>query len=228
MFRFFCVLSIGFLWWSMQFLAKKIGKPLNVFWTAAVFLNPLFLIEVVSNSHNDLWMMGLAITALAFIVHKPNWKNTALSLLLLALSISMKFGTAVLFPVWLFLLVRRWKLKKLQWLNDYWPTAASILMFLPLLTDRSQQFNPWYLTWVLVWLPFVKASWWRKLVLVLSLSSLLRYVPWLWNGTFTDQIILQQKLITWVPFILCGVGLLLWEPLKKKKNNFHGEIGKAV
>jgi hypothetical protein len=89
-------------------------------------------------------------------------------------------------------------------------------MMLPLLTARSQQFHPWYLSWVLVWIPLHKKTMWSWWVLILSLSSLFRYIPWLLNDGFSDAILLQQKGITWIPACLAGICLLGWWIMKLK------------
>ena len=83
------------------------------------------------------------------------------------------------------------------------PLAASFLLFLPLLTARSQQFHPWYLLWPFVWIPFIKNAFWRALLIAFSFSSMLRYLPWLYNGGYDGGVLSQQKSITW------GVALLL-------------------
>ncbi|MEX0895704.1 MAG: hypothetical protein WDZ94_02075, partial [Patescibacteria group bacterium] len=94
----------------------------------------------------------------------------------------------------------------LQRLVVWIPFSASILAFIPLLTARSQLFHPWYLTWSLIWLPFMKMTLWTKVLLVFSFSSLLRYLPWMYYGGYSDQVFLYQQLMTWV---LPGL-FLLW------------------
>lgn len=205
LFRLFSVLSLGWLFLAMRYLAKK----MNVRNLEVVFLNPLFLIEIISDSHNDLWMMAPAVYAIALVVKEKKfslWK-VVLSLLLILFSAQIKLASILLLPIWAYFVIQQFKLiPQIKMLEKYWPSLAAILLFLPLLSDRSQQFNPWYLTWVLVWLPFIQLKWLRYAILVLSVNSMLRYVPWLWNGYFTDQIILQQKMITWVPLVVFLIG----------------------
>lgn len=179
-------------------------------------LHPLLLIEMISNSHNDLWMMVPALASLWLVgrrVKKRRLVVVLLAAILLAASISIKFASIVLLPIWLWLVVRPFLLQKavplLRWVDSHLAELASLAMLLPLLTLRSQQFHPWYFTWVLVWLPFIKLKWWRRSLLVLSFSSLFRYLPWLLAGNFEGQVLLHQKLITWVPFVVfCFVGLI--------------------
>ncbi len=207
-FRAFSIVSVILLYFALEFLTRRLyGKSLTAQQIVTVFLNPLFLIEMVSNAHNDLWMIVPALFAFGLIT--PSKKNQlnlvhgVLLLLLLLFSVSIKFATLTLFPLWIFLVLYQWQWvahiwpKAQKWIVQNWPTIASLLLFVPLFTAQSQQFNPWYLVWVLVWLPFIQVKMWRQIILLFSVTSLLRYVPWLWNGGFSDAIVLQQKMITW-------------------------------
>ena len=201
-FRLFSFLSFGLLSFS---LIKNIKKQ-NI-WLLILLLNPLLLIEVVSNAHNDLWMMAPAITAMLLIItNKKTSKTILLSLLLLLFSASIKLATLALIPIWL-ALVLPWKKvwpKLHEFILSSWPFLTSILLFLPLLTPRSKQFLPWYLIWSLVWLPLINKKWqsWKISLLILSISSMFRYIPYLWMGNYDGDVIWQQQLITWVPFVL--------------------------
>jgi hypothetical protein len=189
--------TLGFLLW-------KFSSSENKWWVLAVMLNPLLLIEAVSNSHNDLWMMVPAVASLLIISRKPTISKSLLSAILLAVSIFIKLATVVLIPVWLLLLLP--ELKTFTALKKHWAFFASLAMFVLLLTDRSQQFHPWYLIWVLVWVPFVKSTLWKWSIVLLSFSSLFRYIPYLWYGNYTSASLTQEKLITWLPWL---VGTLL-------------------
>src|SRR5258708_6133327 len=221
-FRLLSVVSVVLLYFSLQALAENMwGRKLNVSECALLFLNPLFLIEVISDSHNDLWMMAPAIFAFALVIgKKKNIPKTALSLLLLIFSVSIKFVTGFLFPIWIFFVLQKKFPENVQsFLSKHWPTLASVLLFLPLLTDRSQQFNPWYLVWILVWLPFIHNKVWRNTILLFSLSSLLRYVPWLFNGHFNAQIVMQQKIVTWLPVIFLVVASAIQIIFRRSPND---------
>lgn len=205
-FRVFSLLSLLLLilcyWWLF-----KVEKNKNIFQKMLpVVINPLVLLEVISNSHNDLWMMVPALLSLGIVAgiaraKKKYWLLVS-SVLLLLFSISIKLATILLIPLW-GLLVFGWLYKKKF---PLWPLLASLLMFLPLLTLRSQQFHPWYLTWVLVWVPLfpkIKISQlWSSAILILSFSSMLRYIPFLAAGEYTESVLLHQKAISWTPFVL--------------------------
>lgn len=242
-FRLFSVISVALLFWSLRLLAQRMNVKLSLTKLAMVFLNPLFLLEIISNSHNDLWMMVPAIVSLALVTtpktRKLHWSEVMASLALLAFSISTKFASVVLIPLWLVLIaknnlifqkisdlqissfIQRSLVFSSQWIsrvfNSFWPLLASALMFLPLFTNQSKQFLPWYLIWSLVWIPFVKSKVWIQTLLVFSLSSLLRYVPWLWAGGFEGKVEMQQKLVTWgIPALFIGLKLIRQKHSSKK------------
>jgi len=100
-------------------------------------------------------------------------------------------------------------------------------LFILLLIPRSQQFHPWYLTWALVFIPWFPVlgnklrgwerlpiiasavshfqeivNWWAQTLVIFSITSLFRYLPWLQTGGFSDQIVSQQKMITWSAIII--------------------------
>ena len=235
-FKLFMVLGVIFLYFALQHLSKTVFKrSLYVHELAIIFLNPLFLIEVFSNYHNDVWMMAPAVLGVSILlrliesaVGKQFDKKTFLyfivSCILLSFSVSIKLVTVVLVPFFfigfliLFLLPYYSSLIKARFnlpiptqfisagllfftrfINQYIPTGVAILLFLPLLTQRSQQFLPWYLVWILVWIPFIQSRAIKNTILILSLSAMLRYVPWLYNGfEYSAEITSQQKLITWI------------------------------
>ena len=215
LFRGMSLVSLIGLW---LLLKKYLTDEQKKSWLAPlVFFNPLLLIEVITNSHNDLWMMVPAMWSLLILVDHAKSKTllrTAFSLLLLAVTIWIKLATAVLLPLWLVLALYRLKI-----FTSFWPVMASALMFVPLLTTRSQQFLPWYLVWCLVWLPFwpqltqsssklvsllnkLSAAWLMTLI-AFSISGLGRYWPYLRIGEYTAQVFTQQMWILWaVPTLI--------------------------
>lgn len=184
-------------------ILEKFFKRVNYRQLALFFLNPLLLIEVLSSAHNDLWMLAPALLAiyLSLDLRKSTLLKTILIIILMTISISIKFATLALLP-FLFYFIFKEKFKKLSNLPIF--DLMSVAMFLPLLTERSKHFLPWYLLWSLVFIPLVKNKLWCNLLLVFSLSTLLRYLPWLYYLPWmsfhldTSQTLLWQKGITWL------------------------------
>jgi hypothetical protein len=258
LFRVVSICSLVLLADVLVRLLKLRKAEKRSFWLAVVVLNPLVLVEVISNTHNDLWMMVPALWSLYLLDRYTSKKMVALSLALLLLSISVKLVTVVLFPVWLLLTLKNFtsiqkyvESKAVQFisralrkglqkvgvgspdqsvvyadgverepaavrtlvaaqgkfltdtLNAWWPTAAALSLFVPLLTERSTYFHPWYLVWVVVFLPFLQPRVLQLLLIFFSISSLLRYLPWLYVGEYTAEVLQNRVLITWVfPVIL--------------------------
>ena len=195
-FRLLSVLSLSLLFLIFTKLFKT-KNNLNL-----LFLNPLLLIEVVSNSHNDLWMMLPALLAFYLLTKKITYPKLFLSLILIIFSISIKFATLILLPIFII-----FALKKNN--RPIFYLLASMALFITLLSSRSQQFHPWYLIWSLSFLPLLAknriAFHWRNWLIILSIASLFRYLPYLWAGEYTDLVLQQQKLITWSAVLLFAV-----------------------
>jgi len=58
-------------------------------------LNPLILVEFLSNVHNDIYLVLFILLALYFLIRK---KNILFTILFLGLSVSLKYSTALLVP----------------------------------------------------------------------------------------------------------------------------------
>ena len=217
-FRGWNILAVaGVTWLLYQLFTLQHRKPktevLESFWrdVLIVMTNPLWLIEFVSNQHNDLWMILPALASLYFIWPRNEQfqrriPRIILSFGLLALSISTKLATLLLLPIWFFLLIGK--------LPKNWAFYCSLLLFIPLLTARSQFFHPWYLSWAFVWLPFIKQKSWRTVLLAFSVTSLFRYLPWIWAGEYSDTVLQQQYFITWSAALI-GPLWFIWQQRKK-------------
>ncbi len=209
-FKFFAFLSLILsLLISEQFFKKANYQNLAIF-----FLNPLVIIEVLSSAHNDLWMLTPALLAiyLASNFKEKKFQKIIFIILLMAASVSIKYATIVLLP-FIFYLALKTKIHQWQYTYD----LMSFSLFLPLFTERSKQFLPWYLIWALIFVPIIKNKIWRNLLIVFSLSSLLRYLPWFYYVPWmsfhldTSNLLLWQKIITWsIPaFYLLISGLFI-------------------
>ena len=213
-FKLFSLLGVIITFSVISMIMKK--EKVENSWQkmAILFLNPLFLIEFLGNGHNDLWMIWPALLALYYLKY---YKNSFLTILfmiiLMTVSINIKFSTLALAPLIVYLVFEE-SLKKIklftkiyQLIDLYFFDFASLLMFLPLFTARSRFFLPWYLSWSLIFLPLLKSKLWKEVLFVFSISSVLRYLPWVINLPWmsfdlnNSGLINQQILITWlIPF----------------------------
>jgi hypothetical protein len=223
LFKFWSALGMIFLvlayWLSVNKKSNSLAEPKFL----VVLLSPLVLIEYVAIGHNDLWLIGPALLSLV-IASRSQAKYWWGTLILLLLSISAKYVSVLLLPMWVYLTwqplwskVLPKSLKKVIHFVDTWKwDLCAIVMFLPLLTLRSQFFHPWYLIWSFAFYPLMKSSVLKKVLLLLSISSLFRYIPWMWAGAFeyTPEIAVQQRIITWG---LAMIGMLVWVLLRMVK-----------
>lgn len=195
-FKLFALTSLLLTVWILSKMQSKINLR-----SLAIFaFNPLVLIEVLVNAHNDLWMMSLALIAMYLWQHPVKKGSYLLSTLLMSVSVMIKFATLVIWPFFL-----RFGHKILK---NYYYEAMSLAVFLPLLTERSKQFLPWYLLWSLTFVPLLQKRMWRNFLLVMSFAAMLRYLPWMyylpWMSYHLDSSNLEnyQLYITWAPAVV--------------------------
>lgn len=212
LFRLMAILAVGLTGLVLWRWLTVTGQTHRRWMLLVIGCSPFILWEIVMSAHNDFWMLLPAITSLYIL---DRWRTmggvwrVVLACLLLMFSIAVKFATLVLVPLMLFVLISRWfnKVALLQRLSTTANIAliASLLLFLPLLTARSQFFHPWYLTWPLVWLPLVRQRWWVALLSGLAVSSTFRYLFWIAAGGFEGLVLQHQQLITWFVGLLVAV-----------------------
>jgi hypothetical protein len=204
--------ELGLVFFNPLLLIETISNYHNDLWmmVPAVF-GVSFLVRSMGKKGSD---------------NKDKMRLLIISIFLLIISISIKLASLALIPIWLLAigldniserfsqkLAVKFKLKSEMFKNifekfitsfwnkfqNYIPDFAALLMLLPLFTARSQQFLPWYVLWVFVWIPFIKIKLFRNLIIIFTISSSLRYLPWLANNMdFSSQIITNQKYITWL------------------------------
>lgn len=212
---------VGFvlLWFAMKNLAQTLGMQKEYEKTKWLFfLNPLVLIEIFSNAHNDAWMMAPAVLAYSLLFMKQKktqqWMIWVGAFTLIAISASIKFATLAIIPMLCVLIAKQFVKKHMliDMLVKYWSEFSSVLLFLPLLTSRSQQFHPWYLIWSLTFLPFMRVEWMRWLFIAFSISSLFRYLPYIGVGDYTQTVLSQELVITWAG----GMGMFVMGYMVKR------------
>jgi hypothetical protein len=199
-------------------MEKKLTGKMEKVWFFA--WNPLVLIEVALNGHNDVWMMWPALLALFFLLGTKLEKKylfaSVLSIFALAVSIVQKYVTIVLVPVVPLLFAVRYPVffeRIAAYFRRFWPELAVLALLAPLFTSRSQQFHPWYLVWALCFLPLIRSRLLKSILLSLSVASLLRYLPWLDNSLEYSPVILAlQKALSATGLV---AGIIMWWNQKK-------------
>ncbi len=173
---------------SVYFIEKilKYTKEKNPLLGAAFFaLNPLVLIEALVSSHNDIVMMFFAMASFYFLI-REEWMKT---FILFLISGGVKFVTFFLAPIYLVFILRK------KFLGDRLKTetviyASLILMtFTIIIATIRTNFQPWYLLFSLPFASLLVKKYFIFIpVVVISISSLLNYYPYLRYGNWNDPI----------------------------------------
>lgn len=144
-------------------------------------LNPLIIIESLVSSHIDIIMVFLAL----FAVEKLINKKFVWALILLLLSIGIKFSTVFLIPIFLIVIYQQFRKIPLKW-NKLFVISFLLLCLSVIASSKySGNFQPWYLV-----LPFsIAALVSRKkyifiMCFIMSFFSLITYVPYLYLGNY--------------------------------------------
>lgn len=182
-------------------IAKKIG--VNELFAVAVFsLNPLVIAESLVSSHNEIFMISLALLSLlAFfegkIIKSAFW---------LALSVGVKFATIFMFPAFL-----AKKFLKTDNTKFFIILSSSMLIALIFATFRTT-FQPWYLLFVLPFTAFISEKRYVFIpTFIMSIVGLTYYAPYIYLGNWDPPV---PKLL--LGFLIVGILIsLILIPISK-------------
>lgn len=169
-------------------ILRKISPKNEIFGLVFFGLSPLVLIESLVSSHLDIVMMFFAILTFYLLIGKKYFT----SFISLVFSIGVKFATLFLIPIFGWLTLRR---DRINWEKVF--LASIILMSLSVVAASFRtNFQPWYLISVLPFAALLAKKYYVLIPsIVLSLTSLLIYVPFLYMGNWNPPI----------PMILLGI-----------------------
>lgn len=131
------LIPYAFYLWTIKLLGS-IGQTLKsiknpVLLQLGYALNPLILIEILSNVHNDGIMMAFYLYAVLLFLRGKTGK----SILALLYGVSVKLMTIIFLPAYF---LKRWLSTKQLLLGTAW------LMYIPLIIWIGR-FQPWYVVW---------------------------------------------------------------------------------
>ncbi len=181
-FKFMNVLA----YFGFAYIVWKKTKNLNNVLFFAI--NPLVLIEVIMNGHNDIYMMVLALAG-GYIGLVASWfvKGATLPLLFVAK-------------------------KTLVWW--YWVLAAVFFILAPI----REELYPWYAVWLITTaalLPAKNNRFIHWFTVALSFALELRYLPYLWMGYYEGPGPALRLLLTVVP-VAVFLFWYLWKKPKQQ------------
>ncbi|MCL5113780.1 MAG: hypothetical protein M1372_01250 [Patescibacteria group bacterium] len=163
-------------------ILRRISPKDEVFGLVFFALNPLVIIEGLVSAHNEMPMMFLAMFSLFLFLNKKYLRSLAL----LILSIGVKFATAFMLPVYIFVYFLFRTNKKIN-VNLVFSLTA-LLMIIPVVIGSVRtNFQPWYLLSVL---PLASLTGKKYYVFIpaitMSFFALLEYAPFLFRGDWNQ------------------------------------------
>jgi len=202
-------LFAGFFYAAVSYMIYRKTKR----WDQTLFFaaNPLVLIEVLVNGHNDITMMALALSGL-LLWQKDALIHRAAALVLFAASLFVKGATVALIP--LFFLKLTWEKKMI---------AGFVLMFgVFLVSPLREEMYPWYAVWWLVFASLIPMG--RKLLFIhgfsvwMSLGLMLRYIPWIGTREYGGMTPLVRIILMILPVFL----YLVWYSYPIFRKRYRG------
>lgn len=186
-FFFFKLLMAASFVGSAYFIGKilqKIKPERELFGVVFFALNPLVLIEAVVSAHLDIVMIFFVLWSFyLFLIKKYN-----ASVILFIFSVSIKFATGFLLPVYAYLLYATFKNKKIHW-KMVFLTATILMCATVYVASTRSNFQPWYLLLPLAFAVFVAEGFYILLpAIIISSFALLTYVPFLFVGNWDNPI----------------------------------------
>jgi len=189
------------------FFIYKIVNKVNPKYTrqALVFyaFNPLIMIESIVSPHNEVMMLFFLLTAIYYGLLEKKYFSGIINLLI---SAGVKFVTAIYLPFFIFpkQIVRWINVKKIL-LIMYW------VMFVPLVFEIIfREPYPWYFI-ILIGLGALVSDIYQVRLLTVSISfaALLRYIPYLYYGSYPPFIVIYMHWLFIGPIALAGVWIIL-------------------
>lgn len=193
LFNFKAVVLLFYL--GIIYLIYKITNNLdNVAYFA---LSPLVLIETLVSGHNDVSMMFFALLAI-YLLKK---ERIILAFSFLAISILIKYATIFLILVFIYFLFLKLKKRKVEWerVNLYSFLSMFLIFFL---SPIRGEVYPWYGIWFLVFIPLLNIKALRIFGIVISFSLLLRYIPYMYLGTYFGLSAVLRESVTYIPLFI--------------------------
>lgn len=182
-------------------ILKLFDKKNALFGIILFALNPLVLIEGLVSSHLDITMGFFGV--LSFYLLLKN--RTVQSLVSLIFSVSIKFATGFLLPLYLLKIFKKISFEQIS-------LYSIILMTVTVLISSARtNYQPWYLLEVLPFAALLsKKAYILIPVIVFSFFSLLLYVPFLYTGNWNPPIPAILNYIIGAGILSSLVVVLIW------------------
>jgi len=135
------------------------------------WFNPLLIIELLINGHNDVLMLGLFLLAAGWLKKKKFWGSVGIMIA----SVLVKYASVIMAPLWFL------KEEKREWL-----AKTMILVILVFLAIRGG--HSWYYTWIFLAVPLanLKKSSLAITEIFLAGVLILKYGGFIWFNRWTN------------------------------------------
>ena len=212
-FFLFKALATAFYLGSVYLIYKTLQKtrPQYAVFGAVLFaLNPLIIIESLVSAHNDIAMVFFALFGTYLFVIK----RKILGILFVASSALIKIPTAVLL---LPMVLNTLPYKKFYLSQDNFFLSIVILGLGGIAYSLTQiEIQPWYFLWIFPFICLLKPN---KYIIAasvgLSLGLLLRYLPFLYFGTWDGVVLPIRNYLTILAVLIPLIPLFLTDLIKK-------------
>lgn len=186
LFLFKALMAASFLG-SVFFIGKILKKvfPQEKLLGMAFFaFNPLVIIESLVSAHNDIVMVFFTMLFFWELLNK-NYFRLTLSYIA---SVGIKYATIFLFPVVILALIKRNNNQEHFWRTIFFLSLLSMIPAVVVASFRTN-FQPWYMLSVLPFAAFLTNKYYVVIPsVVISLFSLMHYVPFLKSGNWDPPI----------------------------------------
>lgn len=215
LFKLLMTLSyLGSLWYISK-IFKKFAPEKELLGLVFFGLNPLVLVEGLVSAHVDMVMIFFSLWSFYVLLEKKYW----LALVLLAISIGIKFVTAFLLPVYILVIILQ-RRKKINW-ELVFLCAVVLLAATVYFASSRTNFQPWYLLVPLSFAVFFADKYYVFLPsVIISFFALMTYVPYLYTGNWDKPIPQNLATMYMISYLLSALSVVTCFIIKKiKKHN---------
>ena len=131
-----------------------------------------------------------------------------LSVLFLFLSVLIKYATISLIPIFVFILMRTFNNKQIDW-QKIWKYSSILILVVLLLSPIREELYPWYFIWIFPFVLLMKNRFFTVLAVSITFGLSFYYVPYMYTG----QYLLLGKYVG--VFIAAGCAFLSWNIFDK-------------
>jgi hypothetical protein len=187
---------------------EKIKPERKIFGMVFFGLNPLVIVECLISAHLDIVMVFFVLWS----TYKLTEKKYLFSVLLLLISIGVKFSSAFLIPVFIIVILSQLKRKKIDWDKVFMWAFILTSLTVVFASIYSGNFQPWYLVLPFSFAVFISHKYYVFIIcLVTSVFALSTYAPYLYLGNYNPPVPQIFNTIYWSALLLTAVSIFAYK-----------------